>query len=545
MSEKRKMLKAAGLVGALTLLSRFTGLLRDAVLAAKLGATGLADTFLVAFEIPNLIRRAMGEGALSAFMVPLFTKRRKEQGSEAGWRFFNTTANLLLILAFAVTLLGGVFSQEIYMAFGGFGQLLRGASDPGGQNRELIALGGRLTRIMFPFAIGLTLASLMMGACHTLRSFGPPSLGSVMLNLSLIAVGGGAILLHTPADRTTIWLCWAVLAGAVLRVLIMVPTLARHGWRWRPVLTLRDPDLRRLMRMMGLGVLALSIHQINIIVAGFFALYLGEGIKVYITYSNRLIQFPMALTASAVATAMLPQLSQYLLEKRTDELRDMMAFTKRLEMVLMMPAVLGLMVLGEPIMSLIFERLNWTPEATRAAYWALLFYAPALLPMGWARLLVQLSYARQDLVIPLKAALAGMVVNVALNYLFAVHTPLDRWGVPQVGLALAFTLGAFVNYWTLALLMRRAFGPWVGARARIGETILKSAVCAAGACALAGGAYAGLGSVLGWPGGTLARLLMLLPVIMMTAFVYFGLARLIGVPDSDRATKLIVDRLHR
>ena len=537
MSEKRTVLKAAGVVGGITLLSRFTGLIRDVLITALFGARGIADTFFVAFEIPNLLRRVLGEGALSSFLVPLFSQRRQEEGDAGGWRFFNLTLNFMLVVSLALTVLGILFSREVYLVAGGLGQLLRGGD--AGQTGRMVDLGGRFTAIMFPFLIGLSMASLMMGACHALRRFVAPSLGSVMLNIALIAAGGAALALNLEQAPAAIWLCWAVLVGSLVRVLIMLPTLHAHGWRWRPVLNLRDPELYRLLRMLATGTLSMSISQINIVVAGFFALYLGEGIKTYLMTANRLVQLPMALTATAVATAMLPQLTQYLLEGRHRELGDLMGFTKRLEIVLMLPAIAGLIVFGQPIMELLFERRLWSAADTRAATLALLCYAPSLLPLGGARLLTSLFYARKDVVTPLKAGALSMLVNVILNAVFALSLPLA-----QAGLALAFTVGTYVNYALLAWYARRDFGEAMTEQKQVGATLARSTAAALLACGAGALAYYPLRRWLPIPlDSALTRGALLLPVIALVAGLYFVLAHALRVPDADRAKSILTRRL--
>ncbi|MCL5271448.1 MAG: murein biosynthesis integral membrane protein MurJ [bacterium] len=533
MSEKRKVIKAAGVVGALTLLSRFTGVIRDAVLAAKLGDTRLSDVFFVAFELPNLVRRVLGEGALSSFIVPLFSERRKLDGEQRGWEFINRAGNVMMLVALAITVAGMFFSREVFYLFGGYG--MAAAGDAG-----YVALGAQLTRLMFPFVIALTVGSVMMGACHTLRSFAAPSLGSVMLNLTMIIGAGLAIILRTPGERATVWLGWAVLAGVALRVLIMVPTLRRHGWRWQPVWSPSDPAVRRLMWLMVPGLAAMGISQINSIVSGQFAMYLGKGIKTYLLYAGRLIQFPMALTATAAATAMLPQLSHYLLEGQSRELRDLMAFTKRIEIVLMTPAMVGLIFLGLPITELIFAHGRMTTEGAKGIYWALLFYAPGLLPLGWCRLLEPLFYARQDRLTPLKAAAVSMALNMFLNWLFAFHTHLA-----QGGLALANTLASFAYYFILAGFLGRVLERPMGERPRIAETFWKSLAASVVACGAAAGLYWAVVHWLGAPGGTLTRAALLLPVLAVAAALYFVLAHALHVPDSHEATGMIMARLRR
>lgn len=537
-SEKRAVLRAAGLVGGITLLSRFTGLIRDALLAAIFGSSRTLDVFLTSFELSNLTRRVLGEGALSSFVVPLLAERRHEAGEQAGWRFLNLAANVLLTVATLITILGLCFSREVFLAFGGLGLIQTG-------DAQYIELGARLTRLMFPFIIGLTLGSVMMGACHTLRIFGPPSMGSVMLNLSMIAAGGWALLAHPPLERAATWLGWSVLAGAALRAAVMTPALRRAGWRWRPGFNLRDPHLRRLLAVMIPGLLAVGISQFNLSVAGYFAMYLGEGVNTSIKMANRLIQFPMALTATAAATAMLPQFTHFLLHQRHDELRDLLALTKRLEIVLMLPAILGLAILGFPIIQMIFQHGRWDEAASRSTYIALLCYVPGLLPLGWIRLLEPLYFAHHDRVTPLKAASISMLVNLLLNWLLAFHSPLPRLGYGQVGLALAYSAAAFINYFALAWWLRRIFASPLGARPRIGETFWKTLLAAAIACAVGAAAYWAVTHHLIVPRNTLTRAACLMPAIALVAALHFALVRLLHVPDSARATDMILRKLRR
>ncbi len=541
MSEKRKVLRAAGIVGAFTLLSRFTGLFRDMVLAALFGASRMADTFNTAFEVVNQVRRVLGEGALSSFIVPIFTERRQTSENE-GWRFFNRTLNLLALISILITLAGMWYSREVFMAFGGvaLNKLVAQGDLPAGEAARILALGSSMTRLMFPYVIGITLVALFMGACHSLRSFTAPSLGSVILNLAMILAGALAMLVRTSDERAAYWLCWSVLLGALLRVVMMFPPLWRHGWRWEPLFSIRDPELRKLLAMMGLGLLGMFLSQINVAVSGFFAWYLGEGVKTNITYANRLIQLPMALTATAVATALLPQLTQFLLEERYTQLRDMMGFIKRLEIVFILPAIAGLILLGYPITQVIFERRAFTPEDTWGTYLALVAYAPGLLAMGGNRLLQPLYYARKDMLTPLLAGGVSVAVNVVLNWLFAFHT---SWA--QVGLGISNSIASFAGYGVLAGLMHSTLKQDPGESPRVGETLWKSGVASLVACGLGAGLYVGWVHMRGVPVGTMNRLTLLAPVLLLVSFLYIGLIRLLRVPDSERAIKIIRDRIKR
>lgn len=542
MSQRRQLLRTTGLLGALTLLSRITGLVRDVVLAALLGGSRTADVFYIAFQLPNLARRVLGEGALSSFVVPLFVGRRKDAGEAEGWVFVNRTLNAVILLTLLMTLAGMVFSQEVFNLFGGFGILTRAESLTGGEKDaalETARHGVSLTRLMFPYMIGLTVSSIMMGICHGLNRFATAALGSTVLNIAMIGAGAAALFVAVDPQRATVWLAWSVLAGAVLRILIMTPTLARAGWRWRAQFSTQDPDVRNLFRMMGVGLFGLGITQINIAVALFFAAFLGEGNVTYLTYANRLIQFPMALTATAMATAMLPNLTQLLLDGEHGQLRRVIGFAKRVEIVLMMPAMLGLIFFGLPIVELLFERGAFTPGDSAGTNGALLYYALGLLPLGWLRLILPIFYARKDVTTPVKAAFVSMLVNIALGAFFTFFT-----GMEQRGLALASTLAACVNYGMLQFYLQRDPAKPL-AESRMSETLLKSSIAGLLGVGVPWLIYTGIAGRWEIGDALLARAALLLPMIALSMPLYFALAHFLRVPESDRAVELIRNRLTR
>jgi putative peptidoglycan lipid II flippase len=444
-------------------------------------------------------------------------------------------------MSLLISIVGMLFARQFFLLFGGLGLRFGSNALTPEQLQASVDLGGQMTRILFPYVILLSLVAMAMGACHWRRRFGAPSVGGVMLNLTVIAWGILTVRFWGNRDLTgaALWLCWAVEAGAALRLGLMLPALWREGWRWRAQLNLRDRELLGLMNMMGLAVLTMLITQINIMVSNQFAMAMGVGIKTSLVFSQRLIQFPMALTATAVATGMLPQLTAYLLEGKARELRDLLAFVKRVEMTLINPAMIGLIVFGIPILQLIYEHGRWTPGATEDAYVALLYYAPGLLPMGWMRLLTPLFYARKDLVRPFKAALAGMAANVLLNWFFATQTPMR-----QGGLALANTLATFVNYFALTWYLRGDLHAISAAEhPRIGETFWKSIAASALACGAGWSLYSAWIGRFGAPQGTLGRAALLLPLLAGVAALYFVIARVIHVPDSKKATDAILKKL--
>jgi putative peptidoglycan lipid II flippase len=392
---------------------------------------------------------------------------------------------------------------------------------------------------MLPYLIGLSLASLMMGVCHAMSVFGAPALGSTALNLTMIAAGGLAIGLGVEPNRAVRWLGWAVLVGAAIRMALMVPAMARAGWRWRPSVSFRDREVGKLFRMLGTGLFGLSINQFNIFIAGFLAGFLAVGVKAFLVNASRLVQFPMALTATALATAMLPRLTDLIVKGREDELRDVVGFAKRVEMVLMLPAILGLAAFGLPIVKLINQHGAWTEIDSIGVHETLIFFAPALLPWGWSRLVMPIYYARKDVMTPVKAAALGMIVNVILGVAFTFFTDLAHRG-----LALASTVSAFVVYGALSWDLRRdPARPLEGGR--IGETFVKCLAAAAAAVGAGRLAYEGLIRVVDPSASKWAEAATLLPTIALVALLYFPLAHLFRTPDSDKALEMLKRRIER
>lgn len=445
MSEKRPFLRAAGLVGGITLASRFLGLFRDIVLASFFGAGRLGDIFLIAFEMPNLVRRILGEGSLSAFIVPIFTQVRQEEGDEAGWRFASNALLTMGLVSLVLTALGVLLAEPLFSLFG-YGYLERG-------DTEALQLGAHLTRIMFPFLMLLAVSSILMGLCHSLRHFTTPALGSIMLNLSMIAAG----LIFWRVENKTLAaqaMAGAVLLGALLRVLIMLPALFRLGFRFYLRFKPGAARMRRLYLMLLPALYGLAVVQLNISISRAFATWLGEGYVPCLVFSNRLVQLPLAIIASAFATAILPSLSTLWNASKKEELADLSRFALRLNWIFFVPAMFGLIALGEPIIAMLFERRLWDAQATAQTYWALLFYAPGLVVWGMLRILTPIYYAQQDVRTPVLSATAATFLNIGLNVLL-LTTPLLRDNLGHGGLALATTLGVLLNSAILLFILHR------------------------------------------------------------------------------------------
>ncbi len=548
MSEKRTFIRSASIVAAITSLSRVLGLVRDATIGALLGATRVSDCFWLAYELPNLARRVLGEGSLSAFIVPLFSAERREKGEKEGWRYAANALTAITILGAVLTILGCLFAKPLFLLFGGLGIVFRDAGASGAtESAEAILLGARLTRVMFPYLMLLAVSALLMGLCHTLKKFTAPAFGSVLINVSMIGAGGLFWLLHRqdiaasasdPAiaeayqTRFAFWLAGSVLIGIALRVLVHVPTLWSAGFRFGPELELRHPRLVELFRKMPLAVAGVAVAQVMISINKFFAMFMEDGYVTHLNNANRIAQLPLGILASAMATAILPQLTQFLQEDKRDELRSLFGFAMRLLTILFLPAAVGLIVLGEPIVALLFQRLAWTSEATAGTAWALLFYAMGLLPAAGLRLATPLYYARLDLRTPVKAGIIAVCVNLALNLIFFKFTNLR-----QGGLALATALAMTANLGMLLYWMRGEVG---GAfDRRLGETVWKCLTAAIVMGVIAKGFLIAAESWLGPLDSFVERAIFIAVTIPLCAGAYFALGAALRIPDLGQAIGLL------
>ena len=542
MSDKHTFLKATTLVAAITSLSRVMGLIRDMVAGALLGAGRVSDVFWIAFELPNLARRALGEGALSAFIVPLFSAEKRERGAQAAWRFASNALNAMALLGAVLTLLGMVFSRQVFMLFGGLGISLRNASASAGLSEaQAVELGVQLTRLMFPYLMFLTISSVLMGLCHALRRFAAPAFGSVVMNLSMIAAGALFFLVDrqreiTPAEqiRFAWWLSWAVLLGIGLRVLVHLPVLFREGFRPRRVLDLRDNRLLELFRKLPLACVGLLMAQVMISVNKFFAMFMGDGYVTQLNYASRITQLPLGILASAMATTILPQLTHYLHEREDERLHELFGFAMRAILILFIPATVGLIMLREPLLALLFERLNWTAEDTAGASWALLFYALGLAPMAALQLILPLYYARLNLRQPVIASVIALLLNIVLNALF-LFSPMR-----QGGLALATSISILVNVLLLVVWQEgrlAAMKMW-----RLGETLIK---CLGASAIMAGGILAlrfGVATVADDPTSFAARAAFIAGAVPLGIALYLTSAAIFKVRDLSDVFSLLKTR---
>ena len=429
-SDRGKMVRAAGVVGAATMLSRVLGLARDAVMAAIFGATPAADAFFVAFRIPNLMRQLFGEGALASSFVPVYTDILEKEGKENAGKFASNLFSLLIIILMVLTGLGVLFAPYLvrFIALG---------FTPGTDIFNLTVL---LTRWMLPYMVFICAAAMAMGILHSHRHFLAPAIAPVLLNVSIIL----AALYVAPDLAVPITaLAWGVLAGGVLQLLVHLPPLKQRGVMPRIKIPAMTPEVRRMAVIMGPAVLGVAVYQVNVLVDTLLASFLPSGSITYLWYGNRLMQFPLGVFGIALATAALPTLSSQVAQGRTDDFKETVSFSLGLTAFIGIPAALGLIALREPIIATLFGRGAFTLGDVHGAALALLYYSIGLPLFIGIKILGRAFYALENTRIPFLAAGAALVVNVLLN--LVLMGPMGH-----AGLALATSLASGVNLVILA-----------------------------------------------------------------------------------------------
>lgn len=459
---EKRITGAASVVGSATVLSRIAGYARDATIAYMFGAGLYSDAFFMAFRIANLLRRLVGEGALTSSFIPIFTEELHLRPKERVRDLLSSVFTLFALVLLALTALGMVFSREIvHVMSPGF------AADP-----VKFGLTVTLTRMMFPYMIFVGLMAIAMGALNSVKHFAAPAISPLFFNLTLIA----ALLAIVPfMDKPVYALGVAVLAGGFIQAAMQFPFLAKSGLMPRPLFAFKDPAIKKILLLMGPAAFGVGVYQLNIFVTLWFSSQLPEGAVSYLYYAGRLMEVPLGIFGVAIATAALPSLSEHAARKEWDSFRNSLSFAIRIVNFVCIPATVGLFVLCYPIIDVLFRRGEFGEAAASGTAIALYYYALGLVPVSVSRILSSVFYSIKDTATPVYAALAAFIVNVILC--ITLTGPLGHGG-----LALATTLSSTVNAALLLVILRRKLGHFQG------KSILISALKSAGASLVMGAA---------------------------------------------------------
>jgi len=438
MDSRGKIAKAAGLMSVATFISRILGYVKDMILAVFFGASGLSDTFFAAFRIPNLLRELFAEGSMSSAFIPVLTEYRQKQGEREASRLVNITFTFIIIIVGCVCMLGILFSPAIVSIVA-----------PGFLHApEKFEMTVMLTRVMFPFLLFISLASLVMGALNTKKVFFIPALAPAMLNITIICIVVAFARSFTePITAVAI----GVAAGGFVQFAFQLPAFFRNGYRLGFDPEFSHPGLKKMALLLVPATLALAVNQINIIVSNILASYLPDGSITYLYYSMRLIQFPIGIFGVAMGMAVLPALSEHAVKGEINRLREDFSFALRLLFFIAVPSMAGLIALREPIVNLLFQRGKFDYTATIGTADALLFYSIGIWSIVGVRVITSTFYAMQDTKTPVRIALIGVASNLLLSML--LMGPLRH-----SGLALANSLASGINFILLSWFLRKKLG---------------------------------------------------------------------------------------
>ena len=439
------LLRAASTISLFTLASRITGLAREVVVASAFGAGATFDAFNVAFRIPNLLRRLFGEGAFTQAFVPALARARAADGDAATRQLIDAVATVLFSVLLVTCVVGVVAAPLlVWLMASGLARLEDGVV---------------MTRLMFPYIGFISLVSLSAGILNTWRRFAVPAATPVLLNVAMIAAVWLLVPVFARAGIERIYaLAVGVMLGGVLQLSVQVPALWRIGVLPRIALAprafaaaWRDPGVRVVMRQMAPALLGVSVAQLSILINTQIASHQGVGAVSWLSYADRLMEFPTALLGVALSAVLVPQLSAAQGRGDAAGYSGMLDWGLRLATLLALPCVAALLVFPEALVATLFERGRYDAYAALKTAYALRGYGVGLLGLIGVKILAPGFYARQDIRTPVTIAVIVLALTQAMN---AVFVPLFA----HAGLALSVSLGATINAVWLFIGLKR--GGW-------------------------------------------------------------------------------------
>jgi putative peptidoglycan lipid II flippase len=430
------LLKILVTVSGMTFISRVLGFVRDAVVARAFGAGLMTDAFFVAFRIPNLLRRLFAEGAFSQAFVPILAEYKNRRGHEETRLLVDHVSALLAAALLAVTAIGVIAAGPlIYLTAPGF------SATP-----EKHDLAVALLRITFPYILFISLTAFAGGILNTYSRFSVPAFTPVLLNVSFIIF---ALWLAPYFDPPVTALAWAVFCGGVLQLAFQLPFLARLELLPRFRIALHDAGVWRILRQMGPAVFGVSIGQVSLVINTIFASFLATGSVSWLYYADRLMEFPSGMLGVALGTILLPSLSKHHANQSPEDYSRLLDWGLRITLLLAVPAAAALALLAVPLVTTLFQYGAFSATDTFATRDAVIAYSVGLVGLILVKVLAPGFYAQQNIKTPVKVAITSLVATQLMNLAFI-------WHLRHAGLALAISLGAFVNAGLLFVLLTRA-----------------------------------------------------------------------------------------
>jgi len=517
LTEKRQILQSASAITLATLISRILGYLRDQRITLLLGTSVAADAFILAFRIPNLLRRLIGEGAMTASFIPVFTSYITGKSQAEAWDFAQRAFSTLAVLLAPLTILGVIFSDRVIDLF----------TVIGGHQINL-ALAVYLNRLIFPYVFFMGLSALAMAILNSYHVFGLPASTPIVFNVTLIVFSFSGIYvplmnLAPPQYRNpAVALAVAVLLAGALQFLMQVPAHAHRGLRFRFHVSFQDPGIREVGKLMLPSFFGIGLYQINFFVDTIFAMSprLPQGSITSLYVADRVVELVLGTFALAISTVLLPTLSRQANQQRLGDMTATFGYALRLVSFVTVPAAVGLILLRQPIVRVLFQHGKFVAASTALTTRPLLCYSIGLPAFAAVKLIVPVFYSLRDTATPVRIAAAALCVNILFNAFFLIFLATK---LSNAGPAVATTVAAYVNFLALLAIFRARFGRVGGMEmlASLGRTA-SCAVAMAVACVLLMRGYRSI------PGDHfLAQAASLAAMIALAIGIYMGVAWLI------------------
>ena len=429
------MARSTVTVGGMTFLSRIFGFIRDMVVARVFGADVGTDAFIVAFKIPNFLRRLFGEGAFAQAFVPVFSEYKSQRDHAEVKRLADDVAGTLGGVLLLVTVVGVLAAPVVIAIFA-----------PGFLDEEAkFDLTSEMLRVTFPYILFISLTGFAGSMLNTYDRFGVPAFTPVLLNLILISM---ALWVAPMMDEPIMALAWGVFIAGAAQLLFQFPFLARLRLMPRPRWGAKDEGVRRIMRLMVPAILGSSVAQINLLLDTLIASFLVTGSVTWLYFSDRLVEFPLGVFGIALATVILPNLSRNHAEASPEVFSHTLDWALRWVLIIGSPATVGLFMLAGPMLATLFQYGEFTADDVVMASYSLMAYSLGLLGFIMVKVLAPGFFARQDTRTPVKVGIIAMVANMVMNVILV-------FPLAHAGLALATSLSSFLNAVLLYRILRR------------------------------------------------------------------------------------------
>ncbi len=440
---KTRLLKSTIVTGSMTMLSRVSGLARDIGFSRWFGAEPVMDAFFVAFKIPNLLRRFFAEGAFSQAFVPVLSEYRATRTTQETRDLVNQTAGTLGIVLFVVTAIGVIAAPLLIYVFApGFG---------GGDERH--GMAAEMLRFTFPYLLFISLTSLAGGILNSYRRFAASAFTPVLLNVVLIFFAGWvAPRMANPGTALAI----GVFVAGLIQLIFQFPFLARIGMLPRPRWGWAHEGVKRILKLMGPVLLGSSVAQINILFDTLLASFLATGSISWLYYSDRLVEFPLGVFGIALATVIMPSLSENHATASQEVFSETIDWALRLVLLIGLPAAIGLMMLAGPLLTTIFYGGEFDQTDVAMSTASLMAFAPGLIGFILVKVLAAGYFSRQDTKSPVRVAIKALVLGMILNVTFVLTLIQTGWAPPHAGLAAATSVSAIFNATLLLVGLARA-----------------------------------------------------------------------------------------